>query len=275
MADFFNTLLSNFCKKFTSIKSAEDLTLGGTGMYQAMSDLKNYIKNDTKLLNRENDIVEPLWNALESEIPEDLDEQLQRAEKIKKCLDDLAKHKLIIGSVFVGIGTAKYWKDMSKACDKVRISIKLSISQVQSEAEEALKKEKAEEKRLDQKLKKDLNYLNKELISHSKNKEKKNKYRHNSDAKDLLKLWNRAIENCRNVDEFFKSVYSKVSLTYFQSIYDIISDIVKENGPLVDLVKFNGGHDLEENHYSFLYWAIKNTQYYLDKIRKSKNKNVL
>ncbi len=239
MADIFNKLLSNFCSSFTSIKKITDLTIHGTGMDTTIGNLKKYTKNDNKLYEREMDIMTPLWNVLGLQVPISLDKQIQRAENIKVCLDDLAKHRLILGSVFVGVGTAKFWKKMSTFCMN---SIIVPLRNVQKMAET--------------KMLKGIDDIQKRLSDNFNDMKSKNKDQHNKDAQAILDLWNNTIgSNGANITLAYQQVFPEC----FQSMYMTISTMVKSNSPLCKLVT-NNGSNTTGNVYWDLFSAIKNVE---------------
>lgn len=198
-----------------SIKKRTDLTIHGTGMDTAMANLKKYTKNNAKLYKREMDIMTPLWNALGLQVPINVYEQIQRAENIKVCLDNLAKHRLILGSVFVGAGTAKYWKNMSQFCTN---SIIVPLEGFYSEGKAVINA---------------VNDINKKLSNNFNAMKSKNRDQHNEDAQAILDLWNRAIGSS---GENITFVYKTVSSERFQHMYTTISTMVKPSSPLYKLV---------------------------------------
>ena len=219
-----------------------ELTIQGTKFDQALIELKSYTKNNTKLYNQEISFVTPLQDALSTEVSVTLDEQINRSENIKTCLDNLAKHKLIIGSVFVGIGTAKYWKKMSRFCnDAIIVPIK------------NIKKRENKDTVLNQTT---IDALQSKIKFNFNTMEGKSKEQHNKDAQEILDAWNYIVgNNGKNVTKAYHLVPKKT----FDDMYKLISNIVKTGSALHKLV-LNNGRNTTGNVYWNLFSAIKDTQ---------------
>ena len=121
MADFFNTIVATLSLGFKKAIRIEDLDTKKGKIKEALELFETYKKHKT--YKREKDIIEPLLTALQLPSSNSID---QKENKIKLVEDELVKlrdHKLIIGSIFVGIGTAKYYSSMIRDCQSLKRSL--------------------------------------------------------------------------------------------------------------------------------------------------------
>ena len=112
MADFFNRTLSRFCDTFLKVKDWRRLNYKESGMEQALIDLAKHVKDNKKRAEEEKRLY-----ALESCFKGQLETYHNAHIRISKVSSEchrLAKAPTKVGSVFVGIGTSKYWNKMAK-----------------------------------------------------------------------------------------------------------------------------------------------------------------